>query len=62
MPRPIISEEVVLYFEEAFPDRLPRPSRDNELPTDAEVARLVGQQDVVRKIRTLYNSSMYGST
>ena len=62
MPRPIVTNDLLTWLEETFPDRLPRPAQDNVLPTDRDVARLVGQQDVIRKLRQIHRADSVTNT
>lgn len=49
-PAPV-SKDLVEWLERHYPDRLPL-----DLPSEQEVARLVGRQDVVRKLRREYET------
>ena len=48
-PFPVVPQSLLERLEEVFPDRLP-----TFLPTDVETARLIGKQDVIRKLRAEY--------
>lgn len=47
---PVISEGLLEFLSGAFPDQLPR---GEQIPTREGLARLMGQQDVLRKLREL---------
>lgn len=46
---PPITEELLEYLEATFPDKLPSNPQ-----TEVAVARLIGRQDVIRKLRDDY--------
>lgn len=48
---PPIPEDLMAYLSEVFPDRLPHP----ETP-EMEVRLLMGQQQVIRHLRTKYDA------
>lgn len=48
---PAISAEIIEHLEKVFPDKLPL-----DPPTVQEVAHMVGQQKVIRHLRSLANA------
>ena len=48
---PPVPPKLVTWLEETFPDKLPGGPTD-----DFELGRLVGQQDIVRKLRKISES------
>jgi hypothetical protein len=54
MFQPRVTQELLEALEETFPDKLPRENREGRTPSGAELARLIGQQDVMRKLRQMH--------
>ena len=54
MIQPRVTQELLDVLEESFPDKLPRENREGRLPSGAELARLIGQQDVMRFLYQLH--------
>lgn len=50
-PRPpVIPEDLMVYLETVFPDRCPSPGC-----TDQEVRMLMGEQNVIKHLRSRFN-------
>jgi hypothetical protein len=45
-----VERSVLDYLERVFPNTLPA-----KLTSEAELARLIGQQDVIEKLRAIHN-------
>jgi hypothetical protein len=50
-PFPAVSKDLLEELERLFPDKLPTIYR-----TEAEIGRLIGMQDVMRKLRHEYDA------
>lgn len=48
-PAPPISDKLIEWLEEVFPDRLPQTVRSDDW---TKISRRIGQQDVIRKLRS----------
>lgn len=46
-PAPPISDKLIEWLEGVFPDTLPA-----SVPDEAQLGRLIGRQDVIRKLRS----------
>lgn len=52
-PIPYLDKSVLDYLDVIFPNRLP-----SQLISEAELARRVGQQDVVSRLRQIYETQV----
>ncbi len=57
---PGVSKALLDRLKELFPDRL--PTSKETVPSHEELARLIGQQDVMRKLQHEYDRQQNGVT
>lgn len=55
MKQPPVTQELLDWLRQKFPDRIPR-----KLVSDRELAMKIGEQRVIRKLEDLYDTYLHG--